>query len=349
MRIMKVLYFGAYNPLYSRNAVLIKGLYKGGVNVFECNSRGAGLGKYLSLFLKHWKLRNSYDVMVVGFPGQEVMFLARFLTRKPIVFDAFTSHYGGYILDRKYFSKTGFRAWYYRFMDTWSCRLADVVLLDTQAHIDFFIKEFGLARDKFRRIWVGADTDIFYPVPETAHDNFTVHFHGHFIPLQGVEYIIKTAGILREENIQFRVIGEGQEYGRIRKLAESMSLKNIIWSGNIPYQELRAQMAMTDVCLGIFGDTPKTQLVIPNKVYEALAMKKAVITADTPAVRELLGEDGALLVKTADPEALAKGIMKLKEDIGLRKKIAEGGHRLFITQASTEIIGQQLIQIIKEL
>ena len=76
------------------------------------------------------------------------MFLAKLLTQTPIIFDAFTSHYGGYILDRQYYSKTSWRAKYYRFIDTWSCKLANLVLLDTQAHIDFFVKEFKLDRKK---------------------------------------------------------------------------------------------------------------------------------------------------------------------------------------------------------
>jgi hypothetical protein len=37
------------------------------------------------------------------------------------------------------------------------------VLLDTQAHIDFFCEEFSLAEDKFRRVWVGADEQIMRP------------------------------------------------------------------------------------------------------------------------------------------------------------------------------------------
>ena len=39
--------------------------------------------KYVKLFFKHLKFVGKYDVMIVGFSGQEMMFLARLLTRKP--------------------------------------------------------------------------------------------------------------------------------------------------------------------------------------------------------------------------------------------------------------------------
>src|SRR3989344_4381322 len=101
---LTVLYFGVYDPDYSRNRVLIKGLKANGVRVVECRVSAKDKLKYLKLVWRFLTLSN-FDLMIVGFPGQEVMFLARILTSKPIVFDAFTSHYGGYVLDRQYYSK----------------------------------------------------------------------------------------------------------------------------------------------------------------------------------------------------------------------------------------------------
>ncbi len=158
---MTVLYFGVYDPAYARNWVLINGLKKNGVEVIECRVKPQR-GAFIRLFFKFWVTHRHFDAMIVGFPGQEVMFLARLITRKPIIFDAFTSHYGGYILDRKKASPKSLRARYYRFLDAWSCKLANTVLLDTQAHIDFFVKEYRLSPRKFRRLWIGANETIFH-------------------------------------------------------------------------------------------------------------------------------------------------------------------------------------------
>ncbi len=356
---MTVLYFGNYNPCYARNRVLIKGLKENNVKVIECNVKKSGFRSFPPLFFKYLKLKTHFDLVIVGFPGQGVMFLARFLTqlrkvagqaRKPIIFDAFTSHYGGYILDRKYYSLNSFRAKYYRFLDKWSCKLADLVLLDTQAHIEFFIKEFGLPKEKFRRIFVGTDSNIFYPRNrEKNNDKFLVHFHGHYIPLQGVKYIIEAAKILENEEISFNLIGRGQTYEEDKKLAERLGLKNINFIDSMLYDKLPDYLAQADVCLGIFGDSPKIDLVIPNKVYEALAIAKPVITADTPAVRELLtdGEDVFLCQKTS-PESLAEKILFVRDNPDLTEGVAQNGRRLFENKLKEKILAQELLKYINE-
>lgn len=345
---MRVLFFGSYDPSYSRNRVLLKGLRSNGVEVQECRVK-AGFGWSFRLLARYLGERPKYDVMVVGFPGQKVMFLARLLSGKPIIFDAFTSHYGGYILDRKKSSPTSLRAKWYMFLDRASCRLADVVLLDTNAHIDFFISEFKLERKKFHRIFVGADSSVFQPRMEQTSSEFRVHFHGHFIPLQGTEYIIRAAKILESENISFQIIGRGQEYKRVRLLGESLGAKNIRWIDSVPYEKLPEYIAQADVCLGIFGDTPKTPLVIPNKIYEALAMGKPVITADTPAARELLSDKiNVLLCRKADPGDMADKIKILKEDRNLRESIGRNARELFQNNLRESILGKELISIIHE-
>ena len=347
---MRILYFGTYNPDYSRNRVLIKGLRANGLEVVECRVSAKDKLRYLKLAWRFFK-SDRFDFMMVGFPGQEIMFLARLLTRKTIIFDAFTSHYGGYILDRQYFTKNSWRAKYYRFLDTWSCKLADLVLLDTNAHIDFFVREFKLDRKIFLRVFVGTDSEVFYPREvKKETDNFLVHFHGHYTPLHGVKYIIKTAKLLENENIHFNIIGNGQTFKNDLKLAESLCVGNISFIDPIPYQELPLFMANADICLGIFGDSPKTDLVIPNKVYEAMAMGKAIITADTPAVRELLSDkENALFCRKADAKDLADKIKLLKNSPEMIDSIGGAARKFFKERLTENILVAELLKHIHKL
>ncbi len=115
------------------------------------------------------------------------------------------------------------------------------------------------------------------------------------------------------------------------------------------WKNLRRYIAKSDLCLGIFGNTEKTTRVIPNKVFP-LAMKKPIITGDTPAIREVFRDhDHLLLCPVANATALANTILRVKQDESLRMKIAENGHQLVAANFLPLVLGQQLKQLIQSL
>ncbi|MFA5029362.1 MAG: glycosyltransferase [Patescibacteria group bacterium] len=348
---MKICYFGIYNPKYSRNRVIIKGLKENGIEVIECSSNLSGLRKYFDLIKKHKKIKKDYDLMIVGFPSNQAAFLAKFLTRKPVIADAFVSFYDSMIFDRKNHSPRSLPALYYWFLDWLPARFSDLVLLDTRVHINYFVRTFGIREEKFERVLVGTDESEIYfdPALKKKLDYFLVHYHASFLPLQGTEYIIKAAKILEKENIRFNIIGSGPEYNKIIKLAQSLETNNTEFIKPVPYEKLRQYISVADICLGIFGQTPKTSRVIPNKIYEAIACGKAVITADEPAIHEVF-TDGSniVLCHSADPKDLAEKILFLRDHQALRQRIADSAYEFFLYKLTPRVIVEQLIKRLKK-
>ena len=349
---MKVCYFGSYsqNP---RNKIIMKGLKQNGIEVMECHDTSSIFLRYPKLIKKYFGLRD-LDAIIIGEPGQTSVPLARILinkTEKPLIFDAYLSLYDMMVYDRKLIKENSFKAKYFYYLDKIPCKLADVVLLDTNEHINYFNEEFGINKDKFRRVFIGADTDVFYPKQIENNDQFTILFHGTFIPLQGIQYIIKAAKILEEyTDINFEIIGKGQMFNEMMKLSRSLDSQNITFMGSIKYEELPNYIARADIGLGIFGDTDKARRVIPNKAYEIIAMKKPLITGNSPAARELfVNEENAILCKMADPESIAKSILCLKEDDNLMRKIAKNGYSLFREKTSPNVIGRDVKEILGSL
>ncbi len=366
---MKVCYFGTYSASdsYPRNMNIIKGLRSAKAEVKECHvdlwrdtadkiggmerTRGAAakilriLWAQFQLVSKFLNIRG-YDVIVVGSVGQFDIFTAKLLNlfrRKPLVFQVFISLYDTAVCDRKLVAERSLYARMLHWLDRMSCRLADVVVLDTEEHADYFHREFQVPRNKLHRVLVGADEETFQPRDKPAGDTFTVLFFGTFIPLHGTEYIIRAAKILEgDKSIRFVIVGRGQEEERIWKLSEEVDVKNVGFVKRlIDKDELVERIGDADVCLGIFGDTEKAMNVIPSKVYACLAMRKPVITADTRAAAELLKDgESALLCPPADAEALAEKIAILRKDKTLRESIAKKGYEIYLDRASTKAIGR---------
>ena len=113
MKKMTICYFGIYDKNYSRNKILISGLKKNGVEVIECNDRTKSLIKYFKLIGQYWRKGRHSDLVIVGFPGQTIMPLAKLICRKKIVFDAFLSVYDSYVFDRKTIKPESLKARYY--------------------------------------------------------------------------------------------------------------------------------------------------------------------------------------------------------------------------------------------
>jgi len=79
-------------------------------------------------------------------------------------------------------------------------------------------------------------------------------------------------------------------------------------------------------------------------------MKLPMITANTPAIREEFTDNkDIILCDRANPESLAKSIIRLKNDEKLRKKIAIGGYLLYKKHFSIDKIGLELVNILNEI
>jgi len=353
---MKVCYLGPYQPDYGRNRVIIKGLMENGVEVIECNAYSSNrLLDYFKLLRKHLNL--DYDVIMLGnrdiYCSQPLVPFVKIMSRKPIVFDAILTSYEAEVVDRKLVKKGSVKAKLWYFLDYIALHTASAVLSDTDTHAKYYSYFYNVKLNKFRRVLVGSDEEIFYPrVVTKENEHFLVLFWGGFIPVQGVKYIIRAAKLLEDhEDVKLELRGFGQTYSEALELSGSLRVKNVTFVPSwVSYDKLPNYIAKADVCLGIFGETEKAQRAIPNKAVEALAMEKPLITGDSPAAREILkNRENCILVPMANPKAIADAVLTLKDDKRLREKIAENGYNLFKEKLNPKAIGKDLKLILTEL
>jgi glycosyltransferase involved in cell wall biosynthesis len=373
---MKLCYWGTFERQYPRNAVVISGLRQNGVEVIECHFAlwkegfrynkltllsGLGgklrfLGRILLAYptvISRYLFIGEHDAVVVGYWGHfDIFFLAPFakLKRKPIIFDAFFSLYDTAISDWKLAPKNSLLARLCHFVDRSACRLATLVLVDTEAQRDFFCQEFGVAKEKVRRLYMGADESSFAPYPESPRSGpLRVLYVGNYVPLHGVPIILQAARLLDREEIEFWLIGENHVEDPILKdLLSHLNPERVRFYPWMPPEELRVKIGEADVCLGVFGTSDKAKRVIPGKAFLALAMGKPLITGDSLAARELLKDgENAILCEMGSPQALADAILRLQRDRPLRQRVGEEGRKLFRNQCRPQVLGTRLAHLIQ--
>ena len=81
---------------------------------------------------------------------------------------------------------------------------------------------------------------------------------------------------------------------------------------------------------------------IQNKILEAMALRKAVVTT-TKGARGIGGKDGEHFLVADEPEDMAGKILKLLGNQNLRKEIGENARKLVETTYRWDIIGQKLL------
>lgn len=375
----RVLFWGCYDKGKPRTRILIAGLRARGIVVDEVHapvwegiddkSQVQGRLTKARLALRWltsyprllWRLSLAPrpDVVVVGYPGLlDALFawpIVR-LRRLPLVWDVFISLYDTVVMDRGLVSPGSLAARLLFGLERLALRSADTVCMDTAAHARRLETLFGLPNNACRRVWVGVERSKFprHLAEKTSRPartgHMTVLFYGQFIPLHGIDTIVRAARLLRDMPIDWILIGKGQEKTRIDTMLDDDPLSHVRRIEWVPYAELQDWIARADLCLGIFGTSEKAACVIPNKVFQIVAAGRPLVTGDSPAIRELLSHAPpcTYLVPMGDAEALAAALLEHRNWIDEGKLVGTSCHDKAILSIDESAIGAQFVVVLQD-
>ena len=379
---MIALLFGTYNSQHAANSLLLADLRAAGVSVRECHeplwqeTRDKNAPYFAPRGLARLALRyaatarrlarrfareaSGADLVVAGFNGQLDVLLARALDRRRrILFAPLVTVSETLIDDRAAYSPGSPAGRLLRVLDRLTLAAADLVLIDTAAHRDYLVERFGIAPERVLVQYLGAEP-LFTatptavaaaasepPGPAAARADgdgarqLRVLCYSQYLPLHGSEVIALAARLIPiDSGISFELVGTGPERARsdafVRKLPH---VRVVDW---IPYDELPARIAAADVVLGVFGSSDKARMVVPNKVYQAAQVGRAIVTADTAAIREVFVPGESIYAIAPEPRALADALLALAADPSLRARLGNGARAAVARVASPAVRGERL-------
>jgi glycosyltransferase involved in cell wall biosynthesis len=352
-----VVLLGDYDYDYPREKLLRRGFERAGAAVHECRfsetSRFVGVRKLLlvPLFLVRI-VRRMAEIREAGVDADALVLtkfnplllpVAAYYAWRldcPLVYDLFVSLYR--TAEMRDVDPRLVRA--VELLERLVLRLPDYHLVGTDQFVDLYSDMYGIPAERFVRLPPGADGDWFYPRDDAEkREPFTVVYWGNFLPHHGVGTILGAAAELRDEPVEFVFLGDGPQRDRYRELARELALPNVRFEGFVPREEQGEWIASAGVCLGVFADDPRSLASITNKVSEAVACRKAVLTEASPAIDAWFDHgESVYTVPPEDPVALAAAVRTLADDPDLVARLEAGGHAVYEAEFDVEAIGRIL-------
>jgi glycosyltransferase involved in cell wall biosynthesis len=154
-------------------------------------------------------------------------------------------------------------------------------------------------------------------------DATLVVYAGLTFSYRGLDLLLDALAEARRGGVDLRaalVGGRPQEIQALREQAERLGIAGtLLFAGPQPQASVPPYLAAGDILA--VPDTVTDVTASPLKLFEYMAMGRAVVCPDIPALREITGGDGALHFPRGDRRALAEALTRLAQDPALRGEL----------------------------
>ncbi len=366
---LTVCFFGSYDRTFTSNIIVQKGLRMEGIRVVEVMHqvgvtdmnkpehmgimpllkrvlKKAGI---LSEIIKHRRELQESDVLYVGYPGHADVALAWIVAKIfgcKLVFNPLVVFYTGFVDDQGILNADSFMAKVFKWAEGLIYHMCDRVYADTPDQKTHLMRLFHLSDTKIEVLPIGADDEIytFEGYGNTRDTYFNIMYYGLYSPLHATPVIIEAADRVKHDPaIRFVMVGKGQTYQETVALAQKLKLTNVEFYPDMTEQNATDTLQRADVFLGFIAKHPSVDRIVPNKVYQGMALGKAVVTAEAPAIASILEQKkDVYMIAPNSPKALADAILDLKTHKNLKDSIAKGGREVFLARFTPRAVGDQL-------
>ena len=219
-------------------------------------------------------------------------------------------------------------------------RHASHIVSASDAYLSHFTRA-GVPRHNVSVVTNGVSFDLFSeprdPGPfRKLHDlegKFVAAYVGTHGLAHNLDVALAAADHLRSrEDIAFILVGDGAERERLIERCHSMALPNVRMLPQLSRDQMPIVWAASDAAIVTLRPVPTFDLVIPSKMFEAMAMRRPIILGVRGHAQKIV-EDGecGLTFPPGDATDLARQVVALADNPSLRQQLGDNGYRLAIS------------------
>ena len=190
-------------------------------------------------------------------------------------------------------------------------RAADRIMVTSRLFRSYLHEEFDIPLERISYLPQYAEVLFDNLEQKTENEGTKLLFAGNIGAAQSVETILRAAAILRSEPIEFQIAGGGTELEKLKGLAEQLGLKNVVFFGRRPLEEMPGLYAQADAMLVTLRSDKALSLTLPGKVQSYMAAGKPVIGAIDGETQEVIrAARCGFCARAEDAQALADCIRR---------------------------------------
>jgi len=158
-----------------------------------------------------------------------------------------------------------------------------------------------------------------------------------------LDIIIKAFLKIENKKNKLIMVGEGNDIDRLKKITKELSIKNIIFTGRVPYSEMPNFIAASDICLCPVPPISIYKISSPTKLFEYMIMKKPIITnIEIPEQKNVIEKSKSGILVDFQEQKFADAINKLLKTKKERKKLGENGYKWVIQNRTYEKMAKNI-------
>jgi glycosyltransferase involved in cell wall biosynthesis len=160
-------------------------------------------------------------------------------------------------------------------------------------------------------------------------DDFVCLHAGNMGLKQDLDNVLDAARLVDGRGVRFVLLGDGNDRERLQQRAKELSIGSVSFLDFAGPGRYEAILQAADVLLVNQGPSVG-DMSLPSKLTSYFAAGQPVVAAiapDSETAREIRAAHGGVLVPPAHPEALADGVLALREDPALREALGRHGRQ----------------------
>jgi glycosyltransferase involved in cell wall biosynthesis len=210
-----------------------------------------------------------------------------------------------------------FIVWLITWIERWSIGYADKAIAVHVPHRNALVGH-GNAQQKFAVLLNVPDTRIFHRNGGREEDGkFRLIYHGTVARRHGLEVALRAVSTVKRSipNLEFLVIGGGDDLGRIKRLTEELGLGDCVrFLGTMPTDQLPHHLRRADVGVVPILYDAFTRYMLPLKLLEYVGMGIPCVVSETETIRTYFNPGMVRFCRPGDERELADGILELYRD-----------------------------------